>query len=191
MWYRNCTSMRKVARAILVLVVLFVLGVTGLLVARSRTAEVESLGAPADADLRIKEVDLEEETRGIRWRLKAEQALLYEQTGQTSLRNLAVTVYERNQTWTIVGDQGDVDRESKDVEVRGNVVVTADDGLRLETSVLRWDADQRRLWTDEEVRLSRQGSTVVGQGFEVRTDDEAATIGGRVHARFATWERAR
>jgi LPS export ABC transporter protein LptC len=184
--------MRKVARAILVLVVLFVLGVTGLLVARSRTAEVESLGAaPADADLRIKEVDLEEETRGIRWRLKAEQALLYEQTGQTSLRNLAVTVYERNQTWTIVGDQGDVDRESKDVEVRGNVVVTADDGLRLETSVLRWDADQRRLWTDEEVRLSRQGSTVVGQGFEVRTDDEAATIGGRVHARFATRERAR
>ncbi|HXH84419.1 MAG TPA: LPS export ABC transporter periplasmic protein LptC, partial [Candidatus Tectomicrobia bacterium] len=177
--------MRNIARVILTLVVVFVLGIAGLLVARSRSVDVEAVAAPpAAADLRIKEVDLEEETSGIRWRLKAEQALLYEQTGRTELRNLAVTVYERDRTWTIVGERGDVDRESRDVEIRGNVVVTSSDGLRLETPVLRWDAQGKRLWTDAVVRLSQDRSVVDGRGLEVRIEDESATVGGPVRARF-------
>jgi len=185
-WYRFCkTNMRTVSRAILVVIALFVLGVAGTLVARSRSARVEPLGpATTNADLRIKEVNLEEEARGVRWRLRAEQALLYEESGRTLLRNPSVDVIQRGRTWTLAGEEGDVDRKSNNVEVRKNVVLRSSDGLTLETSVLRWDADARRLWTDAPVVLRRNGSTVEGFGLDVRMADEATTVGGRVRARF-------
>ena len=121
----------------------------------------------------------------MRWRLKAEQALIYDKEGVTQLRKLVANVYQRERAWTIIGDEGELDRNTNNVEVRRNVVVTSDDGLRLETSVLRWDANERRLWTDAPVLLSRRGSVVRGTGLDVRMADETATVTGRVRATFA------
>lgn len=179
--------MPNLARAILVVVVVFVVAVATTLVVRTRAARVESsLGpAPSTADLRIKEVDLEEVTKGVRWRLRAEQALMYEQEGRTNLRNLVVRVFQKDRSWTILGEEGDLDQKSKNVEVRKNVVITSSDGLRMDTSVIHWDADGQRLWTDEPVTLSREGSVIQGTAFDMTTDDENATVAGRVRATFA------
>jgi LPS export ABC transporter protein LptC len=179
--------MHNLARVILVVVAVFVVAVTVTLVMRSRAARVEAPGPPpASADLQIKEVDLEEESRGVRWRLRAEQALLFEKAGRTELRKLVASVEQRQRTWTIVGDEGALDRRTNDVEVRHNVVVTSDDGVRLETSVLRWEAAAQRLWTDAPVTLTRRGSVVRGSGLDVRLADEATTVRGPVRAVFAT-----
>ena len=51
--------------------------------------------------------------------------------------------------------------------------------------MIRWDADAQRLWTDEPVTLSRDGSVIQGTAFDMTTDDEAATVAGRVRATFA------
>jgi len=79
--------------------------------------------APSSADLRIKDVDLEEVTNGVRWRLRAEQALMYDQEGRTNLRNLTVRVFQKDRSWMILGDEGDLDQKTKNVEVRKNVVM--------------------------------------------------------------------
>ena len=177
--------MPNLARAILVIVAVFVVAVSITLVVRSRTARVESLGpAPSSADLRIKDVDLEEVTNGVRWQLRAEQALMYDQEGRTNLRNLTVRVFQKDRSWTILGDEGDLDQKTKNVEVRKNVVITSSDGLRMDTSVIHWDADAQRLWTDEPVTLSRDGSVIQGTAFDMTTDDENATVAGRVRATF-------
>src|SRR3989441_12374397 len=118
--------MPNLARAILVIVAGFVVAVSITLVVRSRTARVESLGpAPSSADLRIKDVDLEEVTNGVRWRLRAEQALMYDQEGRTNLRNLTVRVFQKDRSWTIVGEEGDLHQKIRTVEVRKNVVITS------------------------------------------------------------------
>lgn len=180
--------MHRLARAVPVVVALFVVFVVAVLVARSRMAPVESASpaGPARADLSIKEVEIEEQSGTVRWQLKAEQALVYERDGRTSLRNIAVVVHDRDKTWTIRADEGDVwEREAKrrDVEVRRNVVVTSSDGSRLETSVLHWDSSGRRLWTEAPVKLVRSGGVVDGTGFELTTEDETATM-SRVRATF-------
>ena len=164
----------------------FVVFVTATLVMKSRSAPVEPLAgpAPSTADLQIKQLDLEEEAHGIRWRLKADQALMYDQAGLTQLRKLTANIFQKERSWTIVGEEGDLDRTSNNVEVRKNVIVTSDDGVRLETSVLRWDAQEKRLWTDAPVRLSRDGSTVSGSGLSVLMVDESTTVTGRVRATF-------
>ena len=177
--------MPNLARAILVIVAVFVVAVSITLVVRSRTARVESLRpAPSTADLRIKDVYLEEVTNGVRWQLRAEQALMYDQEGRTNLRNLTVRVFQKDRSWTILGDEGDLDQKTKNVEVRKNVVITSSDGLRMDTSVIHWDADAQRLWTDEPVTLSRDGSVIQGTAFDMTTDDENATVAGRVRATF-------
>jgi LPS export ABC transporter protein LptC len=178
--------MRNLARVILVVVAVFVVTVAAVLVVKSRTARVESLDpSPTKADLQIKEVDLEEEAKGVRWRLKAEQALMFDKAGQTQLRKLVANIQQRGRSWTIVGDEGDLDRKTNNVEVRRNVMVTSDDGLTLETSVLRWESAGKRMWTDAPVTLTRRGSVVQGSGLDVRMADEATTIAGPVRATFA------
>jgi LPS export ABC transporter protein LptC len=121
----------------------------------------------------------------VRWRLKAEQALMFDKAGQTQLRKLVANIQQRGRSWTIVGDEGDLDRKTNNVEVRRNVMVTSDDGLTLETSVLRWESAGKRLWTDAPVTLTRRGSVVQGSGLDVRMADEATTIAGPVRATFA------
>ncbi len=177
---------RRAAGAILAVVALFIVAVTGTLVARSRAARVEPAGpAASSADLRIRQAELEEESGGVRWRLTAEQALVFEEEGRTALRRLSVTMVEADRTWTVVGDEGDLFRATSNVEVRRNVVLTSSDGLRLETSVLRWQGAEHRLWTDAPVRLSREGAVIDGTALDVRMGDATTTVTGRVHASFA------
>ena len=185
--------MRRLALGIVVFVGLFVLLVAATLVAKSRTGVVEPSGpTPSKADLRIKEVEIEEHSGSVRWRLKAEQAAVYDAEKRTTLHKIAVDVYDKDRSWTIVGDEGDVLQPAprvRNVEIRKNVVVTSSDGMRLETSVLRWEAEGRRLWTDAPVRLSRNSTVINGTAFELRMVDEAATVRGPVRATFASTSR--
>ena len=87
-------------------------------------------------------------------------------------------------SWTVTGDEGDLNQETKDVELRGHVVLVSSDGLRLETERLRWDAEAQRAWTNEPVTIYRAGTVVRGTGFESRVAEEATSIRGRVRATF-------
>ncbi len=179
--------MRRLAHVILAVVVLFVVAVAATLYTRTRTREVEPIGpAPVKADLNVKEVRIEEEAGKVRWRLTAEQALIYDEkgAGRTELRKVSVEVAEPDRTWSIVGDEGEYLQKEKKIELRGNVVVTSSDGLRLQTDVLRWSGEERRLWTDAPVILSGPGGVVHGRTLEVAMASDATTIGGRVRARF-------
>jgi len=176
----------RLASRILAAVVLFVLMVAGILVARTRTVQTEPAGPPpSPADLDIKEVHLREESAGGgRWHLTADQASVFNDEGRTAFRNVQVRVWDRQRAWTIVGEEGDFFKSTGNVEVRRNVVVVSDDGLRLETSVLRWDGAQRRLWTDVPVRIYRPGTVIDGRALDVRMAEEATTVQGRVRATF-------
>ena len=178
--------MDRLAFRILVIVALFVLIVAGILVARSRTVRTEVLGPrPSSADISLKEVQLQEESAGGgRWQLVADQASVFDQEGRTALRKVTVHVQDRDRTWTIVGEEGDFFKDTKNLELRRNVVLTSDDGLRLETSVLRWQGAERRMWTDAPVKLFREGTVIDGTALDVRMADEATTVKGPVRATF-------
>ena len=185
--------MQRLARVIPVVVTLFVVLVVAILVTKSRSARVESAAPdPARADLRIKQVEIEEQSGAVRWRLTADQALVYDQEGRTALKNVSVVVRDRDRQWTIRGLEGDVwNREGKrrDVELRNQVVVTTDDGVELMTTVLRWDSTSRRLWTDAPVRLVRQGNVVEGKSFDMQMAEEVTVITGPVRATLVAARR--
>src|SRR5437899_7122362 len=110
--------MQRLATRILFVVAGFVLVVAVLLVTKSRSVRTEASGpAPTAADLSIKEVELQEESAGGgHWRLLADQAQVFDQEGRTALRKVTVYVKDKEKNWTIVGDEGDLFKESKNLE---------------------------------------------------------------------------
>jgi len=176
--------MRKLPIAILACVVVFLAVVVGVLLTRSRGPRtLAPEPTQTKADYRIKEVHLQEEGRGsTRWQLDAEYGEIFEDQGRTTMKKVVVRVEEPARVWTVSADEGDMLRDSKDVELRGNVILETSDGLRLETSRLAWTAKDQRAWTDRPVTIYRSGITVRGQGFESRVNEEATTVKGRVRA---------
>jgi LPS export ABC transporter protein LptC len=68
-------------------------------------------------------------------------------------------------------------------------VITSSDGLRLDTTIVHWDANEQRLWTDQPVTISREGSIIQGTGLNMTAEDETTTIAGRVRATFVRGPR--
>jgi LPS export ABC transporter protein LptC len=176
--------MRKLSLAILGCVALFLSVMAGVLVTKSRGPKLQPPEpVQSKADYRIKEVHLQEQDRGrASWQLDAEEGESFEDQGKTLMRKVTIRINEPERAWTVNGDEGYLLRDSKDVELRGHVVVVSSDGLRIETSRLNWAAREQRVWTDQPVTIWRSGVIVRGQGFESRVKDEASTIKGRVRA---------
>jgi LPS export ABC transporter protein LptC len=185
-------AMRKAPFIILTLVVIFVSVVVGVLVHRARlprTIPVEA--ATTNADYRLKQVRLQETGGdGSRWQLDAEYSETFEEHNTTTMKKVVIKVDERSKSlakprsWTVTGDEGQLNQETKDVELRGNVVLISSDGLRLETDRLRWAAEDQRAWTDAPVTIYQNGTVVRGTGFESRVAEETTRIKGRVRAIF-------
>lgn len=177
--------MRRLPLVILGCVVVFLSVVIGVLVAKSRgsTRIPPSEIVQTKADYRIKEVHLQEEDRaGGRWQLDAEYGEIFEGQGRTIMKKVTIRINQPTRVWTVSGDAGELQRDTRDVELRGNVVVVTSDGLRLETSRLNWTAAEQRAWTDEPVTIRRDGVMVQGRGFETRVNEEVTRIKGRLRA---------
>jgi LPS export ABC transporter protein LptC len=184
--------MRKAPFIILTLVVVFLSVVVGVLVHRARIPRALTTEPIASsADYRLKQVHLQEQGRdGSRWQLDAEYSETFEEQNKTTMKKVTVKVDQPSKgdqgsrSWTVTGDEGDLNQETKNVELRGNVVLISSDGLRLETDRLRWDAEAQRAWTEDPVVIYRAGAVVHGTGFESKVAEEISSIKGRVRATF-------
>jgi LPS export ABC transporter protein LptC len=184
--------MRKAPFIILTLVVVFLSVVVGVLVHRARIPRALTTEPVASgADYRLKQVHLQEQGRdGSRWQLDAEYSETFEEQSKTTMKKVTVKVDQPSKgdrgsrSWTVTGDEGDLNQETKNVELRGNVVLISSDGLRLETDRLRWDAEAQRAWTEDPVVIYRAGAVVRGTGFESKVAEEISSIKGRVRATF-------
>jgi LPS export ABC transporter protein LptC len=186
-------AMRKAPFIILTLVVVFLSVVVGVLIHRARTPRaIATEPAATNADYRLKQVRLQETGRdGSRWQLDAEYSETFEEQNTTAMKKVTIKVDQpskstsaTSRSWTVTGDEGELNQETKDVELRGHVVLLSSDGLRLETEQLRWDAEAQRAWTNEPVTIYQAGTVVRGTGFESRVAEEATSIKGRVRATF-------
>jgi LPS export ABC transporter protein LptC len=184
--------MRKAPLIILTLVVVFLSVVVGVLVHRARIPRtLPTEPAATNADYRLKQIHLQEQGRdGSRWQVDAAYSETFEEQNKTTMRQVTIKVDQptkgdqASRSWTVTGDEGDLNQETKNVELRGNVVLVSSDGLRLETDRLRWDAEGQRAWTEDPVVIYRAGAIVHGTGFESRVAEEVSSIKGRVRATF-------
>jgi LPS export ABC transporter protein LptC len=179
--------MDRLAAGIALGVILFVTVVVGVLIVRGHRASAPRQEVvSSQADQEVKEIHIQEDARGgaYRWSLDAERAESFPGTGKTILRKVTIGVEESGRQWKVTSDEGELAQETRDVELRGSVVLVSSGGLRVETTVLRWSNAQGRAWTDQPVTMNKGGGVIKGTGLEVRPNEEITLVRGRVTATF-------
>lgn len=171
--------MRRLSTLFLALFLAVLAGLSGVvawkLAARRGPAPAKEHTPPAE--YQIKEVHINETLDGnLRWTLDADQAEVYDQRGVTVMKKVVIRLFSREGDWTVTSDEGTLDNAKRDVSLAGNVVVRSSDGLELTTPALTWLNEARTLRTDEAVAIRQAGTTVTGQGLQVRMQEEAAEL---------------
>src|SRR6266436_1862353 len=179
--------MDRLAAGIALGVILFVTVVVGVLIGKGhRASGPREVAMSSQADQALKEVHLQEDSKngGYRWSLDAERAESLPDSGKTSLWKVTIGVQDTDRAWQVTSEEGDLVKDTKDVELRGNVVLISSEGLRVETTVLRWNNAEGRAWTDQPVTIYKGGGMVKGTGLEARPSEEITLVHGRVTATF-------
>jgi LPS export ABC transporter protein LptC len=181
--------MDRAAAGITLAVILFVTVVIGVLIVKGHqsSAPREEI-VSTQADQEIREIHIQEDAKGggYRWRLDAERAETFPGTGKTLLRKVTIAVEEPGRKWKVTSDEGDLIQDTRDVELRGNVVLVSSEGLRVETTVLKWMNADGKVWTEQPVTIYRSGGVVKGTGLDAMPSQETAIVRGRVQATFGS-----
>ncbi len=137
-----------------------------------------------DADLRIKDVFLTEDKKGVKaWELKAKWAKMYRKGNKTILEDLRVKVFvEGRKPIHITGEAGELDNKNKNIRIRGNVEVVSEEGFTLRTEELSWRNEQREIVTDRPVWISSRNFRLRGQGLRIKVDEEQFWLQHKVTA---------
>ncbi len=171
--------MRRLSTVFLLCFVALLVGLGGMVAWKvwARRAPTAPPPAQQQADYRIREIHINETLEGnLRWTLDADQAEVFDREQRTVMRTVVVRVFSKDGVWTVTGDEGVLDNQTRDVALQGNVVVTSNDGLRLTTPRLNWRNQDRNLSTDEAVEIRRAETTITGRGLDVRMQDQQAVV---------------
>ena len=134
---------------------------------------------PKQIDLALEQLHYTQTEEGRRrWTLDADKAEYQRQQGQVSLKTVQLTLFEAGRLGQVrlQADQGLLDQEERQVEVWGNVVIKTERGEQLYTERLHYDDQQRRLHTDEPVRLLSKRMELTGIGMQVDLEQEQLLI---------------
>ena len=124
--------------------------------------------AAESADLSLEEIHYVE-TKGDKkaWELRAKSGQHFRKDDYTTLQDLTVTFYaEEGRIITLTGKEGSM-KGRKEIEVRGDVVITSSDGYRVMTDSLRYEEEKRRIFTEDPILMEGKGVQVQGIGVVV------------------------
>lgn len=158
-------------------VFLFILSLSGCGKKGSENSKIT--GKKSTAEQAIENFTLTRTSQGEKeWELEADRAEIYKKEEKTIVQVLKIKFYDQGKITSILtAREGVLDSQSGDMEVRGDVVVTSEEeGTTLKTESLRWDANRKKIVTDDLVRQERANTITTGQGLESDPDLEKVII---------------
>ena len=122
------------------------------------------------------------------WKLYARYAAMYDARNSIVARAVRVDFYDAQgkKTSELSAREGEIDRLSRDMTARGNVVLQASEGTRLSTEELRFLNRTQKVRSDLAVRVERAGDVLTGVGFESDPDLKHFEFKSQVRAQVRT-----
>lgn len=139
-----------------------------------------------NVDLSLQKIDYTETRDGVRrWSLQADSAAHNLAEGAARLEDVTLTFYDSGGgDITLTADLGELNTESREVKVSGDVVIRSSKGYVLHTDHLHYQDAKRMVKTDASVRLVAPGFEVVGTGLQLNVETHAMALLSRVEARL-------
>jgi LPS export ABC transporter protein LptC/lipopolysaccharide transport protein LptA len=115
------------------------------------------------------------------WELDSQTAQGFRDKGTWKLKGVKVKFFSLSgSTYTVTGENGTVQTETKDMHIEGNVVTNTTEGYAFKTKSLTYSAGEKTLTTDEFVRLwgpKREGVfEITGIGLKADLQGSAMDI---------------
>jgi LPS export ABC transporter protein LptC len=137
------------------------------------------------ADIRVHNMRLAEQHGSEpSWRVSARQAMFFKGEQFARVQQLKAELLRNAEVIRLTAARGLLHSDTGDMTVTGQVNLEHQNGLVIETDVLRWRASDRLLYTDAPVVLHGMSASVAGLGLRSRVDQQRLTIPHKVKASF-------
>jgi LPS export ABC transporter protein LptC len=119
------------------------------------------------------------------WELFAKEIAFYDARRLALVKQLQAEFFPHDvETLHLTAERGQINSSTGDMTVEGRVLLRPLWGYALETAVLHWDAADRTLRTDAEVRISAEAIDIVGTGFSGSVDQQRFALQQQVRVSF-------
>lgn len=108
------------------------------------------------------------------WHLDGESAEIIDD--DIHLKNLRAVAYGEEATVNLTSDSGIYRKEKGEVELIGNVFVTADEDFTLRTDRARWSQNTKEITTESIVHIDREGMKATGTGGMANSEAKIARL---------------
>jgi lipopolysaccharide export system protein LptC len=141
---------------------------------------------PQGADIIINNFEYTStDAQGVKeWKLKSDTASYFQDNKMVGFKKVNATFYAKEgRTFTVQGDRGTLNTESKDFELSGNVVGTSSDGYKFRTETLTYAADKNQARTNKKVYLESPQFKLEGTGMVLDVKEQKLFLVNNVRAR--------
>lgn len=139
-------------------------------------------------DVWVQDVSVVEQTTAEKsesWALFAKEIAFYDARRLALVKQLRVEFLPHDiEPLQLTAERGRVNSSTGDMTVEGHVLLRPLWGYDLETAVLHWDAANRTLHTDAEVRIRAESIDIAGTGFSGSVDQQRFALQRRVKVSF-------
>ena len=119
------------------------------------------------------------------WELSADEIAYYDERRLAHVKALRADLFPSDlEPIRLTAARGRVDSSTGDMTVEGDVLLRPLWGYDLETAVLHWDAANRTLHTEAEVKISAESVDISGTGFSGSVDEQHYTLKRGVKVSF-------
>ena len=134
---------------------------------------------PQDIDLALDHLHYTETQDGKkRWTLSSDRAEYLRGSHLVRLTPVQLTFYEAGSfgDLTLTADHGELREDTRQVDVRGNVSVTATGGERLTTESLRYNEERRELTTTAAFHYQAPQIELTGVGLMISLEEDTLVV---------------
>jgi len=122
---------------------------------------------PEQIDLQIKGfVYTEVGEADSQWEMKADTATYYRKKNLALFDRVQIKInMSDGKSFEMTADKGEMFTDTKDVEIKGNVVITSDTGDKFHTDYLNYNEEERKFFTDAPVTMENKRMKIKGVGL--------------------------
>ena len=184
--YRNTRRLQIILLGVALLIILIVLG-TAFKGKRKPyiTSPEDTQHVPGNANLEAQDVaySYTNKENVKEWELRADKAKYFKDKRMVILDHIDATFYRANGgVYHLKGNQGQLDLETQNVIVQGDVTGVMPDNTRFATNSFSYDNNKRILTTRDRVVITRDTFSMEGVGMVIDVKEEKLTLLNKVKA---------
>lgn len=133
---------------------------------------------PKGLDMQIGDIHYEQTDKNAskEWELDAKSAQYFKGENKIALHSIELTFFSDKGKVFVTADDGELYTDSKDVNLSGHVVVLTEEGYSIQADSFRYDAEERKIFTNDRVHLSSKELDMTGKGMVIDLEEEKLYI---------------